>query len=221
MLEKRPFLTLSVVVLLSIAGLGTWLVWRATHAVEEATSLTAKEEEADLGSVVTRVRSLSRLETASMHVVNVSTVKQTYNLVPNAFGGDEITFFAAGDVIAGIDLSAIQQRDVWREADGTLVMRLPPPQILVSRIDNRESHVIARKTGVFRRADQGLEGRARQYAEQQIRREAMQKNILGQAQEGAEAKLAPLLHTLGFAKVRFERGGPTLPPTPEPPRAPA
>lgn len=207
MLEKRQLLTLSVVVLLLVAGLGAWFVWHAAHAVERTVSFTPAEEEVDLGSVVTRVRSLSRLETTSMHVVNVSTVKQTYNLVPNALGGDEITFFAAGDVIAGVDLSAIQQHDVWREPDGTLVMRLPPPQILVSRIDNRESHVISRRTGVFRRADQGLEGRARQYAEQQIRREAMQKNILGQAQEGAEAKLAPLLHTLGFAKVKFEQKG--------------
>jgi hypothetical protein len=195
-------LTLAVVVLLLLAGLGAWLMWRTLHRVEQAATLTKQEEEADLGSVVTRVRSLARLETASMHVANVSTVKQGYNLLPDKLAGDEITFFAAGDVIAGIDLSTIQQRDVWREPDGTLVMRLPPPQLLVSRLDNRES-------GIFRSADQNLEGRARQYAEQQIRTEAVKKNILGIAQEGGEAKLAPLLHTLGFTKVRFERpGGP-------------
>jgi hypothetical protein len=207
MTARRQFLTLAVVVLLLLLGLGAWLMWRAVHAVEQVTTLTKQEEQVDLGSVVTRVRSLARLETASMHVVNVSTIKQGYNLIPNKLAGDEITLFAAGDVIAGIDLSTIQQRDVWREPDGTLVMRLPPSQILVSRIDNRESHVINRRTGIFRSADQGLEGRARQYAEQQIRREAMNKNIVGQAQEGAEAKLAPLLHTLGFTKVRFERAG--------------
>src|SRR5207248_1829921 len=80
---------------------------------------------------------------------------------------------------------------------------------VAARIDNREPHVINRRTGIFRSADQSLEGRARQYAEQQIRTEAVHKNILGIAQEGGEAKLAPLLHTLGFTKVRFERtGGP-------------
>lgn len=207
MTARRQFLTLAVVVLLLLLGLGAWLLWRTAHAVEQATTLTRMEEQTDLGSVVTRVRALSRLETASMHVVNVSTLKQGYNLVPNALGGDEITIFAVGDVIAGIDLSQVQQHDVWREPDGTLVMRLPPPQFLVSRLDNRETHVTNRRTGLFRRADAGLEGRARQYAEQQIRREAQQKNILGMAQEGAEAKLAPLLHTLGFTKVRFDRTG--------------
>jgi hypothetical protein len=207
MTARRRFLTLAVVVLLLAGALAAWLMWRTLHRVEQAATLTKTEEQADLGSVVTRVRSLARLETASMHVANVSTIRQGYNLLPDRFAGDEITLFAAGDVIAGIDLSTIQQRDVWREPDGTLVMRLPASQLLVSRIDNRETRVINRKTGIFRGADQGLEGRARQYAEQQIRNEAVRKNILGMAQEGAEAKLAPLLHTLGFTKVRFERSG--------------
>ena len=205
MAPMRRFLTLAVVVVLLLGGLGAWLMWRTLHRVEQAVTLTKEEEQTDLGSVVTRVRSLARLETASMHVANVSTLKQGYNLLPDKLAGDTITLYAAGDVIAGIDLSTIQQRDVWREPDGTLVMRLPPPQLLISRIDNRESHVINRRTGIFRSADQGLEGRARQYAEQQIRTEAVHKNILGIAQEGGEAKLAPLLHTLGFTKVRFER----------------
>jgi hypothetical protein len=207
MTSRSRFLTLTVVVLLLVSALAAWLMWRTLHRVEQAATLTKTEEQADLGSVVTRVRSLARLETASMHVANVSTIRQGYNLLPDRFAGDEITLFAAGDVIAGIDLSPIQQRDVWREPDGTLVMRLPPSQVLVSRLDNRETRVITRKTGIFRSADQGLEGRARQYAEQQIRNEAVRKNILGMAQEGAETKLAPLLHTLGFTKVRFERSG--------------
>ena len=139
MASKRRILTLAVVVLLLLCGIGAWLMWRTLHRVEQAATLTKQEEEADLGSVVTRVRSLARLETASMHVANVSTVKQGYNLLPDKLAGDEITFFAAGDVIAGIDLSTIQQRDVWREPDGTLVMRLPPPQLLVSRLDDMPS----------------------------------------------------------------------------------
>jgi len=205
MTSRRQILTLAVVVLLLLFGLGAWLMWRTFHRVEQAASLTRQEQQEDLGAVVTRVRSLARLETTSMHVVNVSTLKQGYNLLPDRIAGDEITFFAAGDVIAGIDLSGIQQTDIRREPDGTLVMRLPPSMVLVTRLDNRESHVINRRTGFFRGADQGLEGRARQYAEQQIRNEAVRKNILGMAQEGAESKLAPLLHTLGFTKVRFER----------------
>jgi hypothetical protein len=182
--------------------------WYVAHRAEQVatTAMTSKEAEVDLGTLVTRVRDLNRLETATMRVVSVSTIRQTYDLIPNALAGDELTLYSAGDVIAGVDLALLQPKDVHREPDGTIAVRLPPPQILVSRLDNRASHVIDRKTGVFRRADVGMEGRARQYAEQNIRNEAVRKGILPLAQQNAEARVAALLHTLGAAKVRFDAG---------------
>jgi hypothetical protein len=183
--------------------------WFVARRLEQMTvqAVTRKEEMADIGTLVTRVRELNRLETATMRVVSVSTIKQTYDLIPNALAGDELTLYSAGDVIAGVDLSLLKPDDVHREPNGTIVVRLPPPQILVSRLDNRASHVIDRRTGVFRRADIGLEGRARQYAEQNIRNEAVRKGVLPMAQQNAEGRVAELLHTLGAAKVRFVDAG--------------
>ena len=204
-MTKRQLTIIVAALALVLAGViaAAWIVARrveqiATHAV------TQKEETVDLGTLVTRVRDLNRLETANMRVVNVSTIRQSYDLIPNALAGDELTLYAAGDVIAGVDLSLLKTEDVRREPDGTVVVRLPPPQLLVSRLDNRASHVIARRTGVFRRADVGMEGRARQYAEQNIRNEAVHRGILPLAQQNAEARVAALLHTLGAQKVRFE-----------------
>jgi hypothetical protein len=187
------------------------LIFRSTIRKVETFAMKPKEETIDLTALVTRVRDLSRLETASMRVVHVSTVTQSYNLVPNAIAGDELTFLATGDVIAGVDLSQLKPDDAWREPDGTIVLRLPPSQILVSRIDNRESRVISRKTGVLRRADINLESRARQHAEVGVRREAMNKGILPLAAQNAQSKLADFLHTLGVQKVRFVSGSPTPP----------
>ena len=180
--------------------------WFIAHRIEQMAvrAVTRNEESVDLGSLVTRIRDLNRLETASMRVVSVSTIRQTYDLLPNALAGDELTLYAAGDVIAGVDLALLKSEDVYREEDGTVVVHLPPPQVLVSRIDNRATHVIDRRTGVFRRADVGMEGRARQFAEQNIRNEALRKGILPLAQKNAETHIAGLLHTLGAAKVRFD-----------------
>jgi Protein of unknown function (DUF4230) len=186
-----------------LATFGT-LIWHAAREFQ-ANLVKPKEETADLTALVTQVRDLSRLETASMRVVHVGTITQSYRLVPNALAGDVLTFMATGDVIAGVDLSRIQQNDVWREPDGTIALRLPPSQILVSRIDNRESRVLSRSTGVFRRSDINLESRMRQHAEIAIRQEALRKGILTLASQNAETKLAPFLHTLGFQKVRFVR----------------
>ncbi|MCU1350358.1 MAG: hypothetical protein JWO56_3388 [Acidobacteria bacterium] len=178
-----------------------------------------KYKEIDLSAVVTRIRGLNRLETATMHVVHVSTVSQSYDFVPNSFAGDTLTFMATGDVIAGVDLSLLKQDDIHRQPDGTVVVRLPPPQILVTRIDNRESKVVARQTGFFRRADAGLESRARLYAESGVRNEAIKRNILDLAGRNAQARLAELLHAAGIEKVEFlENGGIPTTPAAEPGR---
>ncbi len=186
-------------------------VWRAAKKAVVETALTPQEKQIDIATLVTQVRELNRLETASMRVMHVGTLTQTYKLVPNALGGDEITFLATGDVIAGLDLAQLRPEDVWRSGDGTINLRLPESQILVSRVDNDQSRVLTRKTGVLRRADIDLETRARQHAEENIRAEALKRGILKMASENGEKKLAELMHTLGFAKVRFV-GSRTRPP---------
>jgi hypothetical protein len=112
-----------------------------------------------------------------------------------------------------VNLSRITQNDVRREADGSIVMRLPPPEILMSRLDNRETRVVTRKTGMFRKADANLESRARQNAEIGIRQEAMKKGILPLAANNAEAKLAGFVQTLGVKNIRFERMPGSPPPS--------
>jgi hypothetical protein len=203
---SRKGILVAVVAAVVVIGLtlaGGWFFLRQTRRA--ATEIfTPKEEQVDLTALVTRVRALNRLETTAMRVVHVSTITQEYELVPNALAGDQLTFLAAGDVIAGIDLSQLRKEDVRREADGTIVVRLPPPQILVTRLDNRESRVINRKTGFLRRADVHMEGRARQYAEQGIRNEALKKGVLTLASQNAEVKVAELLHMFGFQRVRCE-----------------
>ena len=202
---------IAAIFVIGVTFFAAWMAWRQTRraAVEV---FTPREEQVDISALVTRVKALNRLETATMRVVHVSTITQSYELVPNSLAGDQLTFFAAGDVIAGIDLSQLKQEDVRREADGTIIVRLPASQVLLTRVDNRESRVINRKTGFFRSADMNLESRARQYAEQGIRSEALNKGILTLASQNAEVKVAELLHMFGFQKVRCEAVG--VPPSP-------
>lgn len=202
-MQKRTTLGLVGAALLCGLFAASWLIWRDVRRV--ASIGTAHEQIVDLDALVTKVRDLNRLETAAMHVVHISTINQTYEMIPNALAGDELTFFAAGDVIAGVDLSQLKTEDVQHQPDGTIALRLPPPQILVTRLDNRESRVLSRKTGMLRRADVNLETRARQNAESGIRNEALHKGILPLAAQNAETKLAAILHTLGIQKVRFEQ----------------
>ena len=207
-MKNRTLVVVAAVIF--VMGVGAFVAWKMTRRVARdlvAEVTKPQETTIDLSALVTQVRELSRLETASMRVIHVSTTTQSYNVIPNAIAGDELTFLAAGDVIAGIDLSLLKPDDVWRDTDGTIVMRLPPPQILVTRVDNRESKVISRKTGMLRRADVNMESRARQNAEQGIRNEALKKGILTLASQNAESKLAQFLTTVGARKVKFVSGG--------------
>jgi hypothetical protein len=202
---RKPLLIVIVVLAIVLFGVASVMVVKKITARAIDTVTLPVETTLDLGAVVVQVRELSRLETAAMRVMHIGTVKQEYRMVPNALGGDEIQFLATGDVIAGIDLSAVQANDVWRESDGTVVMRLPPAEVLITRVDNNESRVLSRKTGVLRRSDVHLESRARQFAEQNIRAEALKKGILKTADDSAEKKLADFLHKLGARKVKFVR----------------
>jgi hypothetical protein len=207
MQRRTVFLTVgALLVAVAIVLTTGWMVWRMarrTIAGQVEQVFKPQEEVIDVAAVVTQVRRLNRLETASMHIVHVGRLTQTYNMVPNALAGDELTFLAAGDVYAGLDLSRLKPEDVWRSPDGTINVRLPPAEILVTRVDNRESKVLTRKTGVLRRADVDLETRARQHAEDNIRSEALKKGILTLAADNGEQKLAEFLHTVGVTRVRF------------------
>ncbi|HEX7808195.1 MAG TPA: DUF4230 domain-containing protein [Thermoanaerobaculia bacterium] len=187
----------------AIAVTTTVVVWRMARRTVMQEILKPQEKTVDLAAVITQVKELNRLETASMRVMHVGTITQSYKMVPDAFAGDEITFLATGDVIAGIDLSKLQKQDVWRSPDGTINMRMPAPEVLVTRVDNAKSRVLTRKTGMLRRSDVDLETRARQHAEANIRTEAVKNGVLRIAAESGEKKMAGFLNTLGFEKVRF------------------
>ena len=157
----------------------------------------------DLAAVVTQVRGLARLETASMQIIQVLQVSQSHRVIPDAVAGDRVRLMAVGDVIAGIDLEEIRDEDV-RVDNGVLVIRLPRTKILVTRLDNEKTEVLDRETGLLRKGNIHLESRAREEAEIAIRNEALRKGIRDIARENAEKRLAGFLMKLGAESVRFE-----------------
>lgn len=216
---RKRWIVLGIVVLMVV---GTAFMMRLLFPPREiATALVdaavgRKEEPVDLTAIVTKVSELNRLETAQMRVVHVSQLKQSYGIVPDMFAGDSVSLMAVGDVYAGVDLSRLTREDIREELDRSVVIRLPASEILVTRLDNEETRVLDRKTGAFRKADIGLEGRARAYAEDGIRQEALQKGILNLASSNAERRISELAKTLGAEQVRFERRNDRPPPPSSP-----
>jgi hypothetical protein len=207
MKRENPFNSRRAAIFLLGTAIVVLLIAVLIHRDAErvTTALTKPHEEIlDLSLVVNQIRGLNRLETAVMRVTHVGTISQSYTLIPNLLAGDELTLYSVGDVIAGVDLDQLQPDDVRREPNGAIVIHLPPASILVSRLDNRQTHVVSRRTGIFRRADQQLEARGRQYAEISIRNEAVHLGILTLAQQNAQQRIAGLARSLGAKAVVFE-----------------
>jgi hypothetical protein len=157
-------------------------------------------------NVVRAIRDLSRLEGAQYHMERVIdlTEKQTrfFGLIE---AEDAILLVASGDVIAGIDLAELGDDDVVVDAERKSVrIKLPPPKILTSRLDNERTYVHTRKTDALAQRKESLETRARKEAENSIVEAATQAGILERARQSNKRTVESLVRSLGFDHVSVE-----------------
>jgi hypothetical protein len=153
-------------------------------------------------TIIREVQSLARLETIQYTVEKVITAELNQGVL-EPFFGDRLLFVAHGYVIAGVDLSKLEAADLRME-DQILVVSLPEAEVFVATLNNENSYVYDRTTGLLRKSDRDLETEARLVAQQEILRGAIEDGILTQARINAEVYLERLLNSLGFDYVHFE-----------------
>jgi hypothetical protein len=158
-------------------------------------------------TIVHDVRSLSRLETIQYNIEKIITAETGQGSLELLFG-DKLIYVAHGSVIAGIDLGKIRSEDLWVQ-NSVLYVRLPEPEVFVATLDNEKSYVYDRDTGLLTKGDINLESNARQVAEQEITRAALEDGILNQARINGEYFLERLLRDLGYPEVIFEMDTPS------------
>ncbi len=153
---------------------------------------------------INEVRALARLETIQYSIEKVITAESGQGTFDFLFG-DRMLFVAHGVVIAGIDMEKIGPEDL-RIENGVLYVTLPPAEIFIATLDNQKSYVYNRETGFLSKGVQDLETLARQSAEDEIRRAALEDGILQQAQTNAENYLFRFFQSLGYDNVIFVNG---------------
>lgn len=161
-------------------------------------------------TIVREVRSLARLETIQYTVEKVITAQTGQGALGFLFG-DKLLFIAHGVVIAGVDLDKLAPDDIRVDSAGRVYLRLPGPEIFVATLDNELSYVYDRDTGLLTRGDLTLEAAARQAAEDEIRKAALEDGILEQARQNAENTLYGMLRAMGIPDVLFETEDWSLP----------
>jgi hypothetical protein len=156
----------------------------------------------DIGpTVVESIRDLSDLVT--VEVIEYTTIEQGHDAgFFNFARGDRIFLFAVARIGAGVDLGQVRDQDVevdW--ATRSVRIRLPEAKILYAALDNENTRVYDRDTGIFRRADRDLETQARRTAETILREQALTVGILEHATENAKTTLRAFLGGLGFEQI--------------------
>lgn len=159
-------------------------------------------------TIIHQVRSLARLETIQYSVEKVITAESGQGQFGFLFG-DRLLLVAHGRVIAGVDLEKLGPENL-RVEDNVLFVTLPEPEIFIATLDNEKSYIYDREKGILTSGDVNLETVARQAAEQEIGKAALEDGILELARQNAENYLSRLFRDIGkYSEVIFEQ------PTPE------
>ena len=153
-------------------------------------------------TIVHEIRSLARLETIKFSLEKIITA-ETRQGVFEWLVGDRLIFVAHGEVIAGIDLNKLEPDDLVVK-DAVLYVTLPEAEIFITALDNEQSYVYDRDTGLFTHGEVNLETNARRAAEIEIEKSAIEDGILELAEQNAISFLDRLFRDLGYPEVIFE-----------------
>lgn len=170
-------------------------------------SFIAGESFEDVGpTVVESLQELSELTTVEMIEHTTIEKGEDYGWL-NVVRGDRLFLFAVARVGAGVDLSDLTAESfVVDNENGTVLVRLPAPEITYSYLDSEATRVVDRDTGLLHKGDPQLESEARRQAESILTEQALAAGILVTAQENAELAISEFLHGLGYNHVMIERG---------------
>jgi hypothetical protein len=151
-------------------------------------------------AVVRQIQQLQRLETVNYTMDKIISGERDNPFLPKFLAGDRLLLVVHGEVIGGIDLAKVQPQDV--SVNGRSVsLRIPPAEILSTRIDNAKTRVYSRDTGLFSTPDPNLESEVREAAEHQLQQAALQDGVLKTAEQNAQSTLTSMLKGLGFEQV--------------------
>lgn len=160
----------------------------------------------DWGGAIQQMKNLNRLETQRFSIERVVEASTARGDPLDALLGERLLLIASGDVVAGVDLSKLTERDVIISPDGASVtLTLPASEIFSARLNNERTRVYDRQTRLLTQLtggqDPNLETQARQEAERQILAAACENGIMQRAADEAKRSMEQFLRLLEFEQI--------------------
>lgn len=154
----------------------------------------------DQPAIVQRIQRLQRLESVKYTLEKVVTGERQSRFLPQSIAGERLLLIVRGEVFAGVDLGKLQSNDV-RVNGKQVTITLPHAEIFSTRLDNNQTRVYSRETGLLVPADPNLESEVRAEAERQLLQAALADGILNNASTNARGTVTALVQALGFTDV--------------------
>ncbi len=160
-------------------------------------------------TVLDKIQSLSSLVTTRYNYSSLVTSNRDMPGILNGLYGDKLIMVAVGQVDAGIDL-----HKVTATGNGdSMTITLPPPELQSCSLDEKNSYVVSRETGLFAKPAPNLDQEARRFAIAQFRADALNSDIYSQVQTSAQTAVGQFVNGLGVKKFNIV----TTPPDPNAP----
>lgn len=148
-------------------------------------------------TILKQVQSLNELVTVKFVIEKVVVLEDV-----KWYGESRVLILAHGIVKSGVDLNRLKPDDISVQG-AKITVKLPPAQVLDAYLDDKQTQIIERTTGLLRTFDKDLEQTARQNAVDDIRRAARLGGINKDADEKARQQLEQLFRQAGFTEVEF------------------
>jgi hypothetical protein len=153
-------------------------------------------------AIITEVRKLNQLVTVQFSIQRVVGIREPK--VP--VGEESILLMVQGEVLAGVDLDRLRDRDVTYAGDRNVTVALPPARLFKSFLDESQTKIWDRHITWWTPwvpYNPDLEHKARLQAISDVRDAALKMGIIERAQKNAEVSIRELFSALNL-QVNFK-----------------
>jgi hypothetical protein len=214
----RYFLLMSTSAIAIIAFIVILSFWQTGNKIISTITSIFNPEAAtpkiDIPTVILhQVRQASELTTAIFVMEAVVPTSQDRKIGEFVVATTKLLYIAQGEVRAGVDLTQLTAENI-QVTDNKVIINLPPPKILDSKIDVAESKVYDYNRGFLSLGPDvapQLQTLAQQETLKTIVNKACSQGFLEEANQKAETTITGLLNLAGYEKVEIK----TTPPAPD------
>ena len=147
-------------------------------------------------TILTSVEELGKMELVRYNFKDVVEYeKEVSRYIPNS----KVVLIVAGEAVGCVDFTKIQAGDIVFEGDSIVQIALPEPELCYYKVNHSQSKVFSKENTYFQDAE--LVEESFKYAENNIKRAALNSGILRQTTENAEKILKPMLEEITGKRV--------------------